>query len=126
MAGNVQFDIITFSSGVSSWKGQLVSGQQHNLDAASSFVSSLSAGGGTNINGALEHAFQYKGIEAIYLLTDGMPSEGKATSPGAIRQNILGWNQNIGLSLNTVALLSGGGSGKSGPRKFMYELALQN
>ena len=122
-----QFEIITFSSGIAPLNRKLVAGTDKNRARASQAIASKSPNGGTNIHDALEAAFSMGGIDAVYLLTDGMPSAGRSTDTKRIREAVLGWNALKGIPLHTVALLTGrSGAKELEASRFMFELAQQN
>ncbi len=122
-----QFEIITFNGSVLPLNRKMVSGSDKNRARASQMISRTRANGGTNIHDALERAFALPNTNAVYLLTDGMPSAGRFTNTAQIRNAVLTWNATKGIPLHTVALLTGGsGSSELEASRFMFELALQN
>ncbi len=82
-----RFRLIAFSSGVTEFRTGLTPATRANVERAQEFVGSLAAGGGTNIEGALDVALgQAPGTERVSLvvfLTDGLPSVGQ-TQPDQI------------------------------------------
>jgi Ca-activated chloride channel family protein len=86
-----QFEIISFNSSIQSFKGSLESAGKEQIQNALYFARNLSAGGGTNINSALQTAMrlnqQSNGRTTnIVFLTDGLPTEG-VTDIGQILKN---------------------------------------
>ncbi len=128
IAPSDQFEIIAFNGSVSPLNNKLVRGTDKNLARASQMIASSRPNGGTNIHDALETAFRLRGVDAVYLLTDGMPSAGRVTDTAGIRNAVLSWNALKGIPLHTVALLTGSGPGgqEAEAAKFMFELAQQN
>ncbi len=71
---------------------------------ARAYVDKLQAAGGTNINDALELAFEDHDVDTIFFLTDGKPSVGRRIDPDAIREAVRGWNATRHVKLNTIAI----------------------
>jgi Ca-activated chloride channel family protein len=82
-----RFRLIAFSSGVTEFRAGLTPATRAHLADAQEFVSRLSPGGGTNIEGALDVALQRPSTPArvslVVFLTDGLPSVGQ-TQPDQI------------------------------------------
>jgi Ca-activated chloride channel family protein len=82
-----RFRLIAFSSGVSEFRPGLTVATRANLTEAQQFVDQLSAGGGTNIEGALDVALQSTAgtdrMQLVVFMTDGLPSVGQ-TQPDQI------------------------------------------
>jgi len=77
-----RFEIISFSSDVRMFQGDLQNADDDPKGNARYFINSLSASGGTNINEALLRALKLKNEEdhrltSIVFLTDGLPTEGE-------------------------------------------------
>lgn len=86
-----RFNLVTFSTGVSQFRPDLVAATQANLQAASDYVSGLAALGLTNLDAALTTAlnqtFDITARSSIILITDGMPNRG-VTEPNTLLSNI--------------------------------------
>jgi len=82
-----RFRLISFSSAVNEFRAGLTPATRANLAAAQAFISNLSAGGGTNIEGALDVALAgstaRERLPLLVFLTDGIPSVGQ-TAPDQI------------------------------------------
>jgi Ca-activated chloride channel family protein len=82
-----RFRLIAFSSGVTEFRPGLTQASRANLADAQQFVDGLGAGGGTNIEGALDVALQQGAAEGrlplVVFMTDGLPSVGQ-TQPDQI------------------------------------------
>jgi Ca-activated chloride channel family protein len=82
-----RFRLIAFSSGVTEFRPGLTQASRANLADAQQFVDGLGAGGGTNIEGALDAALQQGVAEGrlplVVFMTDGLPSVGQ-TQPDLI------------------------------------------
>ncbi|GFO12331.1 inter-alpha-trypsin inhibitor heavy chain h3 [Plakobranchus ocellatus] len=93
-----RINIIDFSYGASRWKSSLVKAEQNQKQQAQSYVNSIAAVGGTNINDALLAALSdltgqgnKERVSMIFFLTDGEPTEGEQ-DPDAITQNVANAN----------------------------------
>jgi len=99
------FNIIAFSSGVERWRNEgIATATAATREEGLDYVRKLGAGGGTNIYGALEMAFQDLDVDTIVMLSDGEPSVGDVIDPGLIRAAVAEWNQHRGVLVHTVAL----------------------
>ncbi|MFT5288468.1 MAG: HEAT repeat protein/Mg-chelatase subunit ChlD [Planctomycetota bacterium] len=98
------FNLIVFSGGVSSWRKSITVFDEEALEDARVYVSRLGAGGGTNLFGALELAFQDAEVDTIFVLSDGEPTVGSVTDPGGIRSRVAAWNKNRNVVIHTVAV----------------------
>lgn len=102
---SAMFNIITFSSDVDRWlDGSLSVANEKNRGEAKTFASKLSAGGGTNIYGAMKEAFQDPDVDTIFFLSDGEPSVGDEIDPLVIREHVKAWNEHRGIQINTIAI----------------------
>lgn len=85
-----RFNVISFSTGVSSFKDQIVSAGKKNVKAAQEFVDELKARGGTNIEEALHDGLGQlddTGRPSMMLfLTDGLPTVGEDDELALIKQ----------------------------------------
>ncbi len=70
-----QFNVEVFSSSTGFWAPGLQPVTAANIDSAVAYSSALQAGGGTATGAALTAAFAQKSVEAIYLLSDGVPDD---------------------------------------------------
>jgi Ca-activated chloride channel family protein len=81
-----RFRLIAFSSGVTEFRPGLTQATRGNLADAQQFVDRLAAGGGTNIEGALDAALTPGAagrMALVVFMTDGLPSVGQ-TQPNQI------------------------------------------
>ncbi|NQW30542.1 MAG: VWA domain-containing protein [Ignavibacteria bacterium] len=90
-----RFNIVTFSTGTTSFKPDLVAATNANIAAATKFVNSISALGLTNISDALWNSMNFSYAEATQqicvFLTDGEPSWG-ITNELQILDSLAKWN----------------------------------
>ena len=73
---------------------------------------------GTNVFDTLEAALKDRRIDTIYLLTDGVPTRGRITEPGAILEEIGIQNRLRGVTIHCIAF--------GEESKFLEDLAKQN
>ncbi|MBN2012056.1 VWA domain-containing protein [candidate division KSB1 bacterium] len=85
------FNIIDFSSEITSFQSELLEATPANIQSALGYISTIDAGGGTNINDALQTALKGFTDEStpniIIFLTDGQPTVGE-TDNAVIRNNV--------------------------------------
>ncbi len=112
-----KFNIITFNSGIETYKEIMLDANEGNINAAVKFTEELYAMGGTNINDALSRALSTIGvkeegrIKMIVFLTDGQPTSG-VTNVEQIVKNSAANNKNdvriftfgVGYDVNTFLL----------------------
>lgn len=102
------FTVVFFNSDVGSWQRTLVPASDENKRAAALFVARLPADGGTATSDALQAAFQFD-AEAIFLLTDGMPSAGRIVEPAGIIQLVTQLNQGRAVTVNAISIMGAAG-----------------
>ena len=68
------------------------------------YLRGLAASGGTNLWGGLESALKMQGVEAIYLLSDGLPSSGTFTRSEDILREVEALNRRRRVAIHCVAL----------------------
>ncbi len=109
-----RFRLIAFSNSVQEFRPAFTSATRANLADAQEFVSNLSAGGGTNIEGALTTALALPGtpgrVPLVVFLTDGLPSVGQS-QPDQLASEAAGrigtsriFTVGIGTDVNTYLL----------------------
>jgi len=99
------YNIVPFSSDVSSWlDGGVAGANEKSRDEALEFVDRLAAVGGTNLYGAIKHAFEDPDVDSIYILGDGEPTVGEVTDPHQIREDVKLWNAHRNIVIHTVAI----------------------
>jgi Mg-chelatase subunit ChlD len=123
LPADAKFNLVVFSTRVQTWKPGLIAATPQSVQEAVQYVGALRQGGGTNIHGALEKAFAHSEVDAIYFLTDGMPTDGKKKAHAEILQDVAAWNAQRKVVVNTVAFLMGSFSNDNKPRS--RELMLQ-
>ena len=99
------FNIITFSSDVTNWLDDGMSGSsEEGREAAMEYVSRLGAFGATNLYDSIEVAFQDPDVDTIFILSDGEPTSGAVTDPFLIREHVRKWNEHRGITMNCIAV----------------------
>ncbi len=128
-----RFNVIGFSTGITSWKKKLVKATDKNRKKARSWIRKvMQPNGETNIYGALQTAFKHKDVDTIYFLTDGYPTAGAETVNDTILGKVRGWNASRRVRIHTIAFLAGDGKplgiqeNKGMSRRFLKRLASQN
>ncbi|MAF67427.1 MAG: hypothetical protein CMJ84_17440 [Planctomycetes bacterium] len=98
------FNIITFSSDVSSWLDTGIGGSTGKTrEEAKEWVERLGAMGATNLYDSLRFSFEDPDVDTIFILSDGEPTAGDQTDPHVIREHVAEWNENRGIVINTIA-----------------------
>ncbi len=111
------FTILTFGENVQAWQNELVPSTSGNKSIAISYVNGLDADGGTPMLAALERAFRIPRTDAIFLMTDGQPTDATASE---ILSRVRSLNANRRVALYTIGL------GPDQDEEFLAELARQN
>ncbi|XP_027582723.1 inter-alpha-trypsin inhibitor heavy chain H4 isoform X2 [Pipra filicauda] len=121
------FSFITFSNRVEEWKSSLLPATEENVASAATFVQTLFARGGTDINGALLTAvgaldkaedLPERSVSMVILLTDGQPTSGET--------NVEEIQENIQKAINGKYALFCLGFGFDVSYKFLEKMALSN
>ncbi len=99
------FNIIAFDQSRQLWQPQSLPAIPINKELANRTVSTLAVGYGTALYDGLEAAFQVDpDLEAIYLLSDGLPTAGKIRDPKTILDTITRINRFRKICINTIAV----------------------
>ena len=114
---DVRFTILLFGGQVKPWQATLVEANASNKGYAVAYLQGLKSGGGTPAKAALQQAFNFRGVDEIYFLTDGHPTDGSAAT---ILSMVKKLNPGHRVTINTVGL------GDDQDRNFLCELAMQN
>ncbi|XP_039932192.1 inter-alpha-trypsin inhibitor heavy chain H4 [Hirundo rustica] len=121
------FSFITFNNKVVEWKSSLLPATEENVASAAALVQTLTARGGTDINGALltavgvlEKAEQLpeRSVSMIILLTDGQPTSGE--------RSVEVIQENVQKAINGKYALFCLGFGFDVSYKFLEKMALSN
>jgi len=125
------FTIIVFENSIKRFNKSLVQANNTNKNLAIAYLEKLESGGGTNMGDAIEDAFGLAGagakdananleLDAIFVLGDGDPNEGKYPSPDQILTKVSEWNSAKRVKIHTIGL------GEDCNKEFMKKLADQN
>lgn len=125
------FNLVLYASDVWTWEDELVRMETAVRSDVLRFVDSLTAGGATNLHGALMRAFELAGVaedadwseplvDTIYVLSDGKPSMGVLTVPEEILAAVRERNAAVGITIHTIGLSGAQDAG------FLSSLALEN
>ncbi|NWZ33497.1 ITIH4 inhibitor, partial [Brachypodius atriceps] len=121
------FSFITFNNKVVEWKSSLLPATEENVASAAALVQTLTARGGTDINGALLAAvgvldkaeqLPQRSVSMIILLTDGQPTSGE--------RSVEVIQKNVQKAINGKYALFCLGFGFDVSYKFLEKMALSN
>ncbi|MBS0207349.1 MAG: VWA domain-containing protein [Planctomycetes bacterium] len=120
---DVQFGIVIFNSGISTWHKELVPADTaHKIDA-SKYIERIIPSSATATYDAINAAFFYD-AEAIYVLTDGAPTTGRYVLPDDIVAAVGKQNKTRRVSIYTIGIAPG--EPESMMETFLRTLAEQN
>jgi hypothetical protein len=100
---DAQINIIKFHATFEPWQKQLQPLAGPGRAKAIQYVQNLQMGTGTNVFDTLESALKDRRVDTIYLLTDGLPTRGRLTEPGAIVEEIGTQNRVRGATIHCIA-----------------------
>ncbi len=117
------FSVILFDANVAVQNKRLIQATEANRMRLSKWARQIQTGRGTNTFDALNRSFLIDGnAEAIFFLSDGLPSKGKITDPGQILQVITKENFFRRIALYSFGFAMGDADGE----QFMKNLAEWN
>lgn len=117
MDSATRFNIALFSDDLVFWSGKPELADKDNKSDAREFIKYATTSPNTNIGMALEGAFEVEGVDEIFLITDGEPTD---NSPAEILKQFAEMNKDEGVRVNTVGL------GEIKDDTFLKKLASQN
>jgi len=119
---DARFNVVLFRTGVVSWKKRLVAATRGNVRRCAEWIGKQSPAGWTNVFDALELALADDDVDALYLLTDGVPSRGAEIKRAALIDEVSFLNRYRMVQINCV---QAGSSQGLGPRwrGFLDDLA---
>jgi uncharacterized protein YjgD (DUF1641 family) len=149
MPDGAVFNLVFYNGSFEVFKDRLIKLNKRSREEAYKYIDGLDPTGATNIFDSVERAMQFavgkdgrltkEGPDTIYLLSDGMPNQGKYTRGEDILREIGKLNEPMKLAINTVwvgTLRAGGGGGlpgigrlpdpDAGGEELMEKLAEQN
>ena len=99
------FNMVAFDQNVQLWQRQSLPAVPLNKELARQTIYALQAGHGTALFDGLDAALKLdRETEAIYLLSDGLPSRGRIRDPAEIVRVITRENRFRKISINTIAV----------------------
>jgi len=106
LSAESEFAVVAYNSSARAWKQQLQPASLPAKKNAAKFVAGLRAGGMTASFDALAAAFGYD-AEAMYFLSDGVPTAGRITELPKILQAIEQLNRGRYISIYTIGIHAG-------------------
>ena len=97
------FGIVIFNEVLNVWRPCMVEATAANKQNAAWFIANLIPSGNTATYDALEAAFRFD-AEAIYLVTDGEPTDGRIVAPPAIVAAVQQINHNRRVSIYVIGI----------------------
>ena len=109
MPNDHEFAIVFYETNVRKWREELVYASEENKMDAVQFVSRLGYGKSTNTHGALKTAMEFdESLEAVFLLTDGIPTCGDIVPPQGIINDVVRRNRLRHLTVNAIGIAVNG------------------
>ncbi len=123
LPADTEFAVVAYHSRAWAWQQQLQPASASAKQDAAAFVLGLQAAGKTASFDALAAAFGYD-TEAMYFLSDGVPTTGRITNPKAILKAIEELNRGRYVSIYTIGIQAGAEGAAFA--SFLKQLASQN
>jgi len=101
---NYHFNIIVYNQTVGAWQRQLIQATESARKNAARYIASIQPQAATATYDALEAAFSHPELEAIYLVTDGVPTTGKVIHLEAIIKAVSEQNQTRRVTLYVIGI----------------------
>jgi hypothetical protein len=120
-----RFNVLLFRTGVAAWRPRPVPATSAARRACSEWIGAERPGGWTNLYDALALALGDDEVDAVYVLTDGVPSRGLETERAAILDEIAYLNRYRLVQINCIQAGSTEGLGKRW-EGFLDDLAAAN
>jgi hypothetical protein len=117
---DARLNVVLFQTEVVAWKPRLV--PVSNRRACGKWIGSIRPRGWTNLHDAVAAAIADDDVDAIYVLTDGVPSRGRETARAAILDELAYLNHYRLVQINCVQAGGEKGLGKTW-RGFLEQLA---
>lgn len=109
---DARFNVVLFRTEVLAWKPRLVPATPANRRACREWIGEERPAGWTNLYDALALALSDDDVDAVYVLTDGVPSRGAETDRGGILAELAYLNRYRLVQVNCVQAGSAEGLGK--------------
>ena len=114
---DTRFTILLFGGQVKAWQATMVPATTSNKGYAVAYLQGLKSGGGTPAKAALQQAFTFRGVDTIFFLTDGHPTDGSAST---ILAKVRQLNKGKRVTIHAIGL------GEDQDANFLCDLATQN
>lgn len=101
---NYRFNIIVYNQTVGAWQRQMIQASESSRKHALRYIASIQPQAATATYDALEAAFSHPDLEAVYLVTDGVPTTGKVIHLEAIIKAVTEQNQTRRVTLNVIGI----------------------
>ncbi len=102
-----RFNVVEFDEEPRLWQKKLAGANAANVRKAVSYLRRTKPIGPTNVMDSLRMAFRVPGLDAVVLLSDGLPNRGDPAHPGGILGAMRGENRYLRIMIHTVLLLRG-------------------
>jgi hypothetical protein len=122
---DARFNVVLFRTDVSAWKPRLVPATSATRRACSEWIGEEKPAGWTNLYDALALALSDDDVDAVYVLTDGVPSRGAETDRSGILGELAYLNRFRLVQVNCIQAGSKEGLGKRW-EGFLDDLAAAN
>jgi hypothetical protein len=111
-----KFGVIEFSDKPTPWRAELVAAHEQNVEEAVKFLHRELPFGATDMIAALKMSLATPEVDAIVLLSDGLPNRGDPKKPEGILAAVGKLNRYQRVTIHTVLLLRGRAFPHNGPR----------
>lgn len=113
------FNLIFYGSGFEVYRDRMIKLDKTSRRDAFAYIDQTEPKGGTNIFDSLEKALSYSigedgrlkkdGADTVYLMSDGMPGQGKYIAAGDICREIKAMNEKTKIAIHTILIDAGAG-----------------
>ena len=104
MKNGAMINVIFFETGVHSWSKRLVKLTRKSRVKLKSHLLRQQPMGGTNLYDGLERAIKLKGVDTVYLLSDGAPGVGKFVEDDDILREIGKLNKRLRIQIHCISI----------------------
>jgi len=125
LPGDARFNVVLFRTDVAAWKPRLVPVTAGTRRSCADWIGDEKPAGWTNLYDALALALEDDDVDAVYVLTDGVPSRGAETDRSGILGELAYLNRYRLVQVNCIQAGSKDGLGKRW-EGFLDDLAAAN
>lgn len=104
LAADTLVNVVFFSTQVQAWREELVPLNPASRAELDAFIADQKPRGLTNLHDALATALSDRGVDTLYLLTDGKPQGGATASPKQILHEVERWNSTAHIVIHGIAV----------------------